>query len=340
MITKLNTKKRVEKSNLSFKLKIKKLEVEFRKKIDNELSVYEAKIFESRQFSKIQKHLSSIRKHPQVPPIMFWKGMELTTDKQKTESFNFFFASVFNQKTEIPTTCSKQNLNLIKVDSTKVTKLLKDLIIHKSTEPAGIGNLLLRNCSSSITKSVTFLYQTIMNKGTYPTYWKVRQINPIFKDLNKSDVTCYRPISLLNCMSKVLERIIFDEIYELVRHKLCENQFGFRKNRSATLQLLLFLDAVYKKFDNEAIKDLSILYLDFAKIIDTVPHIILIQKLYNIGVGGKLIQLISSYLTNCEQYKKINNEVYDLIEVTSGVPQCSLLGPLSSLFSSTTYLDT
>ena len=121
-------------------------------------------------------------------------------------------------------------------------------------------------------------------------------------------------------MSKVLEKIIFDEMYELVRHKLCENQFGFRKNRSATLQLLLFLDTVYKKFDNEAIRYLSILYLDFAKAFDTVPHNILIQKFYKLE--GKLIQLISSHLTNRKQYVKINNEV------TSGVPQGSILGPL------------
>ena len=161
-----------------------------------------------------------------------------------------------------------------------------------------------------------------MNKGTYPTFWKVSQISPIFKDGNKSDVTCYRPISLLNCMSKVLEKTIFEEIYDLVGHKPSENEFRFRKNRSATLQLLLFLDTVYKKFDNEAIEDLSILYLDFAKAFDTLPHNILIQKLYNIGVGGKLIQLISSYLTNRKQNVKINNEV------TSGVPQGSILGPL------------
>ena len=207
MINKLNTKKRVETSNLSFKLKIKKLEVEVRKAIDNDLSVHETKIFESRQFSKIQKYLSSIRKNTQVPPIMFWKVMELTTDKQKAESFMYFFASVFNQKTEIPTPCLKQNLNFVKVDSTKVENQLKDLNIHKSTGPNGIGNLLLRNCSSSITKSVAFLYQTLLNKGTYSTYWKVSQISPVFEDGKKSDVTCYRPISLLNFMSMVLEKI-------------------------------------------------------------------------------------------------------------------------------------
>ena len=59
-----------------------------------------------------------------------------------------------------------------------------------------------------------------------------------------------------------------------------------------------YFSTVYKKVNNEAIKDLSILYLDFAKVFDNVPHNILMQKLYNIGVGGKLIQLISSYLTN------------------------------------------
>ena len=230
----------------------------------------------------------------------FLEGYGANHRSKKADNFNFFFASVFNQKTEMPTTYSKQNLNFIKVDSTKVQNLLKDLNIRKSTGPDGIGYLLLRNCSSSITKSVTFLYQTIMNKGTYPTYWKVSQISPIFKDGNKSDVTCYRAISCLNCMSKIPMKIIFDEIYELVRQKLCENQFSFRKNPLATWHLLFFLDTVYKKFDNEAIKDLSILYLDSANTFDTVPHNVLIQKLYNIGVAGMLIQLILSYLTNCK----------------------------------------
>ena len=129
-------------------------------------------------------------------------------------------------------------------------------------------------------------------------------------------------------MSKVLEKIVFDEIYELVRQKPCENQFGFRKKRSESLQLQLFFDTVYKEFDNEAIKDLCILYFDFANVFDTVQHNILIQKLYNIGAGGKLIQLISSYLKNRKQYVKINNEVTDLMEVTTCVPQGSVLGPL------------
>ena len=151
---------------------IKKIEVVVRKAVDNDLSVYEAGIVENRHFSEIQNYLSSIHKNPQVPTILFWKGGELTIDKQKAESFNFFFASAFNQKTGIPTTSSKQNFNF-KVDSIKIENLLKALNIQKSTGPDGIGKVLLRNCSSSFLNSVKFLYQTIMNEGTYPSYWKV-----------------------------------------------------------------------------------------------------------------------------------------------------------------------
>ena len=71
--------------------------------------------------------------------------------------------------------------------------------------------------------------------------WRSQQ-----QDGDKKDVTCYRPINLLSCISKVLERIIFDEIYPLVQEKLHTKQFGFRRKRSATLQLLLFLDRIYK----------------------------------------------------------------------------------------------
>ena len=79
------------------------------------------------------------------------------------------------------------------------------------------------------------------------------------------------------------------EVYQLVRHR--QNQFGFRKNRSETLQLLLFRDTVYKNFDKkdtvnkEAVRDLNILYIDFVKAFDTVPYKVLIQKLHNIRLN-------------------------------------------------------
>ena len=91
-----------------------------------------------------------------------------------------------------------------------------------------IWKLVLRHCSHILSLSLEMIFQTCLNKGTYPKTWKISKVTPIFKAGNKADVTCYRPISLLCCCSKVLE-MIFDAIYELVRDQLHASQYGFRK---------------------------------------------------------------------------------------------------------------
>ena len=190
------------------------------------------------------------------------------------------------------------------------------------------GNILLRNAAKGLSKSLTLIFQAIINKGTYPNQWKFGQICPVFKDGEKKDVTCYRPISLLSCISKVLERIIFDEIYPLVQEKLHTKQFGFRKKRSATLQLLLLLDRIYKYNDDNEVENLIVLYLDFSKAFDTVPHSRLLDKVQNFGIGGKLLKLVHSYLSDRKEVVKIRNTLSTPLAVTSGVPQGSILGPL------------
>ena len=101
---------------------------------------------------------------------------------------------------------------------------------------------------------------------------------PIFKQGNKADVKCYRPIGLLCICSKIIEKLLFDAIFELLKDQLHANQYGFRKHRSATLQLLVFLDKLYEQNDKEKQKELTVLYLHFAKAFDTVPHELLLRK--------------------------------------------------------------
>ena len=180
--------------------------------------------------------------------------------------FNSFFVSVFNQKdTNFHPKYPRKNLNWFRINQGRVETLLEDRKIGKSSGSDKIWNILLRNAAKGLSKSVTLIFQTIINKGTYPNQWKFGQICPVFKDGDKKDVTCYRPKSLLSCISKVLERIIFDEIYPLVQEKLHTKQFGFRKKKSTTLQLLLFLDRIYKYKDDNEVENLSVLYLDFSK---------------------------------------------------------------------------
>ena len=99
--------------------------------------------------------------------------------------------------------------------------------------------------------------------------------------------------------------------------------------RYATTQQLLFLNSLYGKLDDVKTKDLSVLYLDFAKAFDKVSHQNkLIEKLHFFEIGGNLLKLIKSYLNKRKQCVKIKNAISKKLEITSDVPQGSILGPL------------
>ena len=175
-----------------------------------------------------------------------------------------------------------------------------------------------------MSKSLFLIFKTALNKGFFPSYWKISEVEPIFKDENRALIEQYRPISLLCSVSKVLEKLIFDELYEIVKTKLEESQHGFRMHRSVVTQMLLFLDLLYNEFD-EKDNEIFVLYLDFKKAFDTVPHDLLINKVENLGVGGNFLKIVASYLSNRKQYVKVNDSESETVLVTSGVPQGSLL---------------
>ena len=100
---------------------------------------------------------------------------------------------------------------------------------------------------------------------------------------------------------KVLEKVIFDWLYPVVRQKLHDSQFGFREGRSAIIQLLCFLDKVYLLNDLLAIDELTVFYLDFEKAFDKVPHDLLLLKIHKMGIGGTALKLFANYLDNRKQ---------------------------------------
>ena len=190
-----------------------------------------------------------------------------------------------------------------------------------------IGNLILKSCARSLLSSLKHVFQTCCNKGTYPDEWKISKVTPVFKDGDKTDV-CYRPISLLCSISKVFEKLIIDSLYLFVKDNLHSSQFGFRKHRSTVIQLLIFLNNIYKTMDSETGKHLAVFHLDFSKAFDNVCLERLHEKLARLGVGGNFLDLLHSYLTNRQQFVQINTAWSSLKAVSSGVPQGSVLGPL------------
>ena len=110
----------------------------------------------------------------------------------------------------------------------------------------------------------------------------------IFKDENRAMIEQYRPISFLCNVSKVLEKLIFNEIYEIVKPQLDNSQNGFRRHMSVVTQLLLFLDLLYKELDDKE-SELYVLYLDFKKAFDSVPHDRLLEKVEELQICGNFL---------------------------------------------------
>ena len=138
----------------------------------------------------------------------------------------------------------------------------------------------------------------------------------------------YRQVSLLCIASKVLERLIYNYLCKFIISNdiISQFQFGFLKHRSTIQQLLVFLDRVYHILNSNDACD--IIYLDFKKAFDTVPHHKLLSKIWNIGIIGSVWLWICEYLTNRVQHVSINGCNSEILPVLSGVPQGSILGPL------------
>ena len=190
----------------------------------------------------------------------------------------------------------------------------------------GIGPLILKECAHVLFEPIHHLFSLSLSHQSIPVEWRTHFITPIHKSGTRSLVNNYRPISLLCIISKVLERIIYNHITVFVTGSLSSIQFGFLKNRSTVKQLLIFLNSVHQSLNNKAQTD--VIYLDFSKAFDSVPHNELLVKLWQIGIRGKLWLWFKSYLSSRRQCVHINNSRSSLLPVISGVPQGSILGPL------------
>jgi len=120
--------------------------------------------------------------------------------------------------------------------------------------------MLLKSCASSLTYPLHYLFSLSLLSSVIPREWKLHTIVPIFKSGDKSDVKNYRPISLLNNISKVLEKIIYNKTLQVVSHSITPTQFGFSKHKSSLQQLLLYFNELCSSSHQT-----HSIYLDFFK---------------------------------------------------------------------------
>ena len=153
-------------------------------------------------------------------------------------------------------------------------------------------------------------------------------MTPIFKSGNKELLTNYRPISVLPCFSKILERIMYNRLYDHFNQNnlLFEKKFGFRSSHSTEHAVVELFDELINSFDN---KNFTLgVFIDLSKAFDTVNHEILLKKLQSYGIIGNHLNWFKSYLRERKQFIANAQSKTELKIIQCGVPQGSILGPL------------
>ena len=151
---------------------------------------------------------------------------------------------------------------------------------------------------------------------------------PAHKKGSKSLIDNYRPISNLHLMSKVFEKLTLNRLVSFVNrfNLLSDAQYGFRQGRSTTqaaIRLTTFITNSYAK------KEYGVcFFLDLRKAFDLVDHSILKKKLFHFGFRGHIYNYLASYITNRRQYVQVGSYKSDELNITKGVPQGSMIGPL------------
>ena len=210
----------------------------------------------------------------------------------------------------------------------EVINLINLLNLCKSVGHDNISPYFLQVASNILAPALCYFIENAFHLGIFPKSCKIAKITPLFKSGNSNNLTNYRPISILTCFFKIFEKLIHQRMTSFFTKNLVliDSQYGFQNNMSATHAVLDVLTTAYDQInDNNYI---GLILLDFKKAFDTVCHKTLLSKLEHYSICGVTHKLISSFLSDRQQYVAYQTLRSEIIINSFGVPQGSNLGPL------------
>ena len=299
--------------DLTFKRIRNKVTASIKKQKNN----FELKMVESiKEDSKVfYKYVRSKSKNQDKIGPLAGKNMVITEDSEKMgEILNDFFASVFSKEDlsnilipkgerefknekEKEMSENREMLSEFRIVSNDVLTAVQNIKPNKAAGGDGIGSTLIKEIADSIVKPLVLIFNESLKHGDIPQDWRDANVTAIFFKGSRMMAGNYRPVSLTSHICKIMERIIKNklEIYLERWGLLGESQHGFRNKKSCLTNLLEFKESTASMLDVGTPVD--VIFLDFQKAFDKVPHGRLLVKLRDHGIDGKVLEWIKQWLT-------------------------------------------
>jgi len=236
------------------------------------------------------------------------------------------FGQNFQLMPEMPFYPSNLMINYITVHD--VCKLLSQMKNKKSTGPDGVSIVTIKSNLNKLAPVIKYIFNLSIKQGKFPEQLKQACVIPIFKSNEKKIMSNYRPISLINSLAKVFEKIMQKQLvkYFNMYNLFSTRQYGFLKGESTDCAIDQHIRHIVSSVDGN--RPTVATYIDFSKAFDLVDRNILLFKLRCYGVTGVALSWIESFLLNRQQVVKVNGVVSQPQTSNHGVPQGGVLGPL------------
>ena len=251
--------------------------------------------------------------------------------KKIDDEFNKFFTNTGTDlANKIPNASKRFDFYITKVNTSMESQPLSiielknaffSLKIKKSPGHEWVSFNVIKKCFGELCEPFKYLFNLSIVKGTFPDDLKIAKVTPIYKADNSSNISNYRPISVLACFSKMLERIMYNCLQKYLKDQniLYNNQFGFRTGHSTEHAIAQLVDQIYEAFEKN--KYTLGVFIDLSKAFDTIHHLVLLRKLELYGITDRNYAWIKSYLSNRVQYIQFDeNRRTELCVVKCGLP--------------------